>query len=113
MFGRGVGGSRRDRLPAIGPRKLELPPRVDVRVLLQCLRERRMKLHRLNVLSAFISLAVSCLWLAIGQTATGFIWLVCSLIWLVLGIAHLRTSDTEPHPMRRLARRLSRLLIWS
>lgn len=72
-----------------------------------------MKLHRVNVLSAVISLAASCLWLAIGQTATGLVWLVCSLIWLVLGVAHMRSSDTEPNPMRRLTRRLSRLLMWS
>lgn len=72
-----------------------------------------MKLHRLNVLTAVASLGASCVWLVIGQNVTGLIWLVCSLVWLALGVAQMRSPASEPHPMRRFARRLSRLLLWS
>lgn len=72
-----------------------------------------MKLSRLNLLTALVSLCASAVWFAYGENATGLIWLVCSLVWLVLAIAHLRSSTDEPNPVRRLARRLSRMLLWS
>lgn len=71
-----------------------------------------MNLCRLNLLTALASLAGACLWLAIGQNPTGLIWLVCSLVWLILGVAHAKSSKREPDSMRRLARRVSRLLLW-
>ncbi len=72
-----------------------------------------MKLSHLNFLTAIISLFASLVWLATGQNATGFIWLACSLVWLALAIGRLRTSIEEPHPIKRLMRRLSRMLLWS
>ncbi len=72
-----------------------------------------MKLSRLNLLTAFISLAASLVWFAIGQIAAGFIWFVCSLVWLALAIGQSRHSIEEPHPAARLVRRLSRTLFWS
>jgi hypothetical protein len=72
-----------------------------------------MKVNRLNLLTALVSFAASGVWLATGQSATGLVWLICSVAWLTLAIAGFRASTDEPHPLRRLARRLSRMLIWS
>jgi hypothetical protein len=72
-----------------------------------------MTLNRLNVLCALISFVASCIWLAMGQVPSGLIWLACSLGWLTLGIIRRGSSIHEPHPMRRIANRLSRLLLWS
>ncbi len=72
-----------------------------------------MKLSRLNLLTAVISLLASLVWFAIGQIAAGFIWFVCSLVWLALAISRLRHSIEEPNPTARLVRRLSRMLLWS
>jgi hypothetical protein len=72
-----------------------------------------MKLSRLNLLTAVISLVASLVWFATGQNATGLIWLVCSFVWLALAIARLRRSMDEPFPMAQLLRRLSRMLLWS
>jgi len=72
-----------------------------------------MKLSRLNLLTAIVSLAASLIWIGTGQNATGLIWLGCSLVWIALAIGRLRHSVEEPHPMARLMRRLSRMLLWS
>jgi hypothetical protein len=72
-----------------------------------------MKLRELNALTALLSLGGSLVWFAIGQSASGLIWLACSLVWSALAAAHLRSSTTEPNPLRRVGRRLSRLLLWS
>jgi hypothetical protein len=72
-----------------------------------------MRVNYLNALTALISLLASGVWFAIGQSFAGLIWLVCSLVWLALAIAYLRSSAEEPNPVRRLARRLSRMLLWS
>lgn len=72
-----------------------------------------MRLSRLNLLTATASLAASLLWIGIGQNATGFIWLACSLVWLALAVGRLRHPVEEPHPIARLMRRLSRMLLWS
>ena len=65
------------------------------------------------MIAALISLGASFVWFATGQVATGVIWLVCSVVWLGVGLVRLRSPATEPEPMRHLARRLSRLLLWS
>ncbi len=72
-----------------------------------------MKLNRLNCVTALVVFLVSAVWFATGQNVTGLIWLVCSLVWLTLALARLRSPAVEPHPSRRLARSLSRLLLWS
>lgn len=72
-----------------------------------------MKLSRLNLLSALVSFSLSCIWLAMGQSVSGMIWLICSLVWLTLSFAYRDSSINEPNPLRRLGRRLSRLLLWS
>ncbi len=72
-----------------------------------------MNLSLLNLLTAVISLLASLVWFALGQTVTGLIWFACSLVWLALTVARLRTPADEPHPMARLLRRLSRMLTWS
>jgi hypothetical protein len=72
-----------------------------------------MKLSRLNLLTAGISLVASLVWVAIGQNAAGFIWFVCSLVWLGLTAGHLRSATEESYPMARLMRRLWRMAIWS
>ncbi|MFY9728024.1 MAG: hypothetical protein WAJ87_21195, partial [Bryobacteraceae bacterium] len=74
--------------------------------------EDQMNLNRLNLLTAIISLVASLVWFAIGQNAAGLIWLACSLVWLALAIGRVRRSVEEPHPMSRLIRRLSRMLLW-
>lgn len=72
-----------------------------------------MKLHRLNLLSALISVAASCLWLALGQGLSGLIWLVCSLVWFGMAFAYRHSPTAESAPARRLVRRFTRLMIWS
>jgi hypothetical protein len=72
-----------------------------------------MKLSRLNLLSALVSFTLGWILLAMGQSWSGIVWLICSLVWLCLSVAQRGASISEPNPARRLARRLSRLLIWS
>jgi hypothetical protein len=72
-----------------------------------------MKLSQLNLMTAVASLVASLVWFATGQNATGLIWLACSLVWLALAIGRLRHPVEEPHPIARLMRRLSRMLLWS
>jgi hypothetical protein len=72
-----------------------------------------MKLSRLNLLTAIVSVVASLVWFVIGQIVTGLIWLACSLVWLTLAIFGLHHPDEEPHPIARLMRRLSRMLLWS
>lgn len=72
-----------------------------------------MKLSRFNFLCALVSFACACIWLAIGQSVSGIIWLICSVFWLTLSVAHRGASAAEPNPARRLVRRLSHLLLWS
>ncbi|MGA2040769.1 MAG: hypothetical protein ABSH42_15930 [Bryobacteraceae bacterium] len=72
-----------------------------------------MKLSRLNLSTASVSLAASLVWFAMGQNAAGLVWLACSLVWLALAIGGLRHPVEGPHPTARLMRRLSRMLLWS
>lgn len=72
-----------------------------------------MKLNRLNSLTALTSFVASLVCLALGQNATGLIWLVFSVVWLALSPARFRSSIHEPNPASRLVRRLSRMLLWS
>ena len=72
-----------------------------------------MKLRHLNLLTAVVSLCASLAWFAAGQNATGLAWLAGSLVWLALSIYRLRSPSTEPEPIARMARRLSRMLLWS
>jgi len=72
-----------------------------------------MKVSRLNMLAALISALAACLWLALGEVLSGFIWLACSLVWLAMSIVRRGSTASEPYPIRRLLHRFSRLLIWS
>jgi hypothetical protein len=72
-----------------------------------------MRLSRLNLWTAIVSLVASLVWFATGQMATGLIWLALSLVWLALALGRLRSSIEEPQAMARLVRRLSRMLLWS
>ncbi len=72
-----------------------------------------MKLACLNLLTAHVSFAASVIWFAIGQSLDGLIWLACSVVWLALALASLRSPIDEPHPVRRFCRRLSRMFLWS
>jgi hypothetical protein len=68
---------------------------------------------QLNLVMAVASFVGSVGWFAIGQNPTGLIWFIGSLIWLIIAICRMRDSAEEPRPLARLARRLSRLLLWS
>ncbi|MCX6622344.1 MAG: hypothetical protein NTY38_14995 [Acidobacteria bacterium] len=72
-----------------------------------------MKLNRLNLVTALISLGAAGVWLTIGQDVTGVIWLVCGLVWLTLAVTHFQSPAGEPNPVIRFVRRLSRMLLWS
>jgi len=61
-----------------------------------------MKLSRLNLSTASVSLAASLVWFAMGQNAAGLVWLACSLVWLALAIGGLRHPVEGPHPTARL-----------
>jgi|GEM_PF-2342081 len=71
-----------------------------------------MKLNRLNLWTALVSFVASGIWFFTGQVATGCIWLIFSLIWLILAVIRLRSTVIERNPVSRLAHRLSRMLIW-
>ncbi len=72
-----------------------------------------MRLSHLNLLTALLSLLGSLIYLATGDAVVGLVWLAISLVWLVVGIYTLsRSGETEEFPLRRLARRLSRLLMF-
>lgn len=71
-----------------------------------------MSLSRLNLLTAMISLLASFVWLASGHVADGLFWLACSVVWLALAVARLRSPGDEPRPLARLLRRVSRMLLW-
>jgi hypothetical protein len=72
-----------------------------------------MKLGHLNLLTALLSLVGSLIYLATGDAAVGVAWLAISLVWLAAGFYMLSRSDeTEEFPLRRLARRVSRLLMF-
>lgn len=69
----------------------------------------------LSALTAIVSLLGGVVWLALGSTVSGLLWVGISIGWLVASIAQLRTPDkTEPFPISRLLRRISRLILfWS
>ncbi len=72
-----------------------------------------MKLSRLNLVTAVVALLASGVWFALGQNLTAVIWLACSVVWLSAAIVRFRSASVEPHPVSRVVRRLSRLLLWS
>ncbi len=71
-----------------------------------------MRLAHLNLWSALLSLLGSVVWLVLGEAPSGLVWLAASLVWVALAIGYARNPSTEPHPLRRLARRVSRLLLF-
>jgi len=72
-----------------------------------------MRLGYLNPLTALLSLVGSLIYLFTGSVVVGVVWLAISLVWLAIGIYTLsRSSETEEFPLRRLARRFSRLLMF-
>jgi hypothetical protein len=72
-----------------------------------------MRLGYLNLLTALLSLVGSLIYLFTGNVVVGVVWLGISLAWLAIGIYTLsRSSETEEFPLRRLARRFSRLLMF-
>jgi hypothetical protein len=72
-----------------------------------------MRLGYLNLLTALLSLAGSLFYLSAGNAVVGVVWLAISLVWLAAGFYALtRSSETEEFPLRRLARRFSRLLMF-
>ncbi len=74
-----------------------------------------MRRSRLSLVSAAISLVGALIWLVMGNGASGVVWLVISIGWLVASIVQWsRSAEVEPHPGRRLVRRFSRLMMfWS
>ncbi len=70
-------------------------------------------MHRLNLVTALVSFAASCVLLAVGQVPTALIWMAASVVWLAVGIARLKSPARDPHPVRSALRRVSRLAMWS
>ena len=71
-----------------------------------------MKLSRLNLLTAIVSVCASGVFLYIGQSVIALIWLAASVVWFMLAVAPHRSSPIEFNTGTRLRRRLSRMLLW-
>jgi hypothetical protein len=72
-----------------------------------------MRLGYLNLLTALLSLAGSLFYLSTGNVVVGVVWLAISLVWLAAGFYTLtRSRAPEEFPLRRLARRVSRLVMF-
>jgi drug/metabolite transporter superfamily protein YnfA len=68
---------------------------------------------RFNLISALCSMLGGFILIVVLHSGSGFFWMIASIIWLVLAL--LRRGDAErlEHADRRIARRLSRLLLFS
>jgi hypothetical protein len=72
-----------------------------------------MRLGYLTLLAALLSFVGSLFYLFTGNVAVGVVWLAISLVWLAAGFYALtRSSEIEEFPLRCLARRFSRLLMF-
>lgn len=71
-----------------------------------------MRLSQLNLIAALASLVGAFVLLIFGDVVGGLIWLAASVVWLVLAIFSRRRRERAPFALRRLARRLSRLLLY-
>jgi hypothetical protein len=67
---------------------------------------------RLNLICAALAFVGSLILAAFG-IVSAFIWLAASLVWLILALSRRRTLATVDSPGRKIARRLSRLLLFS
>ncbi len=72
-----------------------------------------MKVSRLNLLTALLSLAGALIALFFGEVFAGLLWLAISVVWLLLAVLKARKPDYEGEPLQRLRRRLWRMLLWS
>ena len=68
---------------------------------------------RLNVLSALISMVGSFTFLVTSSVPRGLIWFTISIVWFVMAARSRGKSLRVESPSRRIARRLSRLLLFS
>ena len=71
-----------------------------------------MKLSRLNLLTALVSLAGALIFLWLGSAVVALLWLAITVVWLALALRAAGRSDVEDEPFRRLARRIYRLLLY-
>ena len=71
-----------------------------------------MKLSRLNLLTAIVSVCASGVFLYIGESLVALIWLAASVVWFLLAVAPHRSAPIEINTGTRLLRRLSRMLLW-
>ena len=71
-----------------------------------------MKLRRLNLLTAIVSVCASGVFLYIGESLNALLWLAASVVWFMLAVAPHRSSPIEINTGTRLLRRLSRMLLW-
>lgn len=71
-----------------------------------------MKLRRLNLLTAIVSIFASGVFLYIGESLLALIWLAASVVWFMLAVAPHCSSPIEFNTGTRLRRRLSRMLLW-
>ena len=67
---------------------------------------------QVNLLAALISLAASLVWLLLGDAPSGLLWFGVSLVWFLIGVLTLNRKEPDAHPVRTLARKLSRLLLF-
>jgi len=71
-----------------------------------------MRLSEFNLIAALASLVGASVLLIFGDVVGGLIWLAASLVWMALAFFTRRRPGREPFPLRRLARRLSRLFLY-
>lgn len=72
-----------------------------------------MRLSYMSLVTAILCFAGAIVWLALGYTVSGLIWLAISIVWLVIAIVHRTKPEAmEPHPGRQLFRRFSRLILF-
>jgi len=67
---------------------------------------------RINFLSAVIALAGSMI-LVIAQMPSAYIWFASSIVWFLLATSKRGSSSMVEFPGRRIARRVSTLLLFS
>lgn len=72
-----------------------------------------MRTARISFITALLSLAVAAYWIFRSNPVPAIIWLVIAVVWFGLAIKHAASEpEVEDQPFRRLARRLSRLLLY-
>jgi hypothetical protein len=71
-----------------------------------------MKTGHINLAVGVLSLACAVVYALVFDYVFAVIWMGVSVCWMIVGLFQIATSDdTEPHPLRRIARRFFRTIV--